>query len=130
MKHTLLIATKNRDKVEEIRAILHNLPFKIQTLADVKNLKAPAETGKTFRENALIKAFYYYDKFGTPVIADDSGLVVPALGGEPGIRSARYAGIGGDYKANNKKLLKKLSVYESEKRAAYFICSAIYYDGS
>jgi XTP/dITP diphosphohydrolase len=130
MRPALLIASKNRDKVDEIQAILHDLPFKIQTLSDYPDITPPPETGHTFQENALIKARYYYSECGLSVIADDSGLVVPALEGEPGVYSARYAGRDGDYKANNQKLLKKLSGFRVDRRSAYFVCYAVYYDGS
>ena len=130
MKQPLLIATKNRNKAKEMQAILLNFPLQIRTLSDMKDIVAPDETGHTFRENALIKVHYYYSEFKIPVIAEDSGLVVPALGGEPGVKSARYAGSGHNYKENNKKLLEKLSGFEPEKRFAYFVCYAVYFDGS
>ena len=80
------------------------------------------ETGSTFEENAYIKAYSGCMESGLPCIADDSGLVVDALGGEPGVYSARYAGEHGNDKANNEKLLKGLESVPDDKRTARFVC--------
>jgi XTP/dITP diphosphohydrolase len=125
----ILIATTNKHKVSEIRDIffIHGIEF--FTLNDFPQIEPAEEYGKTFGENARIKATYYFQQTGLPVIADDSGLVVPALNGEPGIHSARYAGPQSDYGRNNQLLLSRMADLSGSKRQAYFVCVAIYYDG-
>ena len=122
----LLIATGNKHKAEEFRRILSPLGFKIETMADLKIKDQPEETGTTFRENAYIKAKFLYDITGLPVIADDSGLEVKALGGRPGIYSARYAGEGATSRQCIEKLLNEL-LGETD-RAAEFVCVICYID--
>ena len=121
----ILIASKNIDKINEIKSILN---LDLISLKDLKEVKEIEETGNTFAENALIKAKYYYSLFLMPVIADDSGLVVPALNGEPGIFSARYAGENANYQDNNMKLLSAMKKLKREQRKAFFICHAVYYE--
>lgn len=119
---SVLVATNNEGKAKEIKQILGKIFSKVLSLVDIgKNIK-PEETGKTFYQNALIKATAALSAANNKmaVLADDSGLVVPALKGEPGIMSARYSGIDGDDKNNNKLLLKKMS--NLSDRRAYFIC--------
>lgn len=91
----LLLATGNRHKVREIeailRALLPSLDFETQCAADFADVEEPEETGSTFEENAALKARYYANATGLLALADDSGLVVDALDGRPGIHSARYA---------------------------------------
>src|SRR5262245_13772364 len=89
---TLLVATTNRDKVREIRGILAGLDVTLLTLDDVASIEAPEETGRTFAENARLKALYYADRSGCLVVAEDSGLEIDALGGRPGVESARFGG--------------------------------------
>ena len=125
MQKKILIASKNDDKVNEIKSILN---LDLLSLKDLKEVTKIEETGKTFAENALIKARYYYTLFLIPVIADDSGLVIPALNGEPGIFSARYAGENASYRDNNIKLLAAMKNLKKQKRKASFICHAVYYD--
>lgn len=125
----ILIASTNKHKVAEIEKILRSMKFNFLSLSAHPDLKPPAEDSKTFQGNALIKARYYYQHTGLPVIADDSGLVVPALGGEPGVLSARYAGKQASYSENNQLLLSHMQNFEGDQRAAYFICVAVYYDG-
>jgi XTP/dITP diphosphohydrolase len=129
MKKTIFLASQNPDKVREISEILDDFKVYIKTVAEFPDIKAPAETGMTFRDNAMLKARYYHSQTGSAVIADDSGLVVPALDGEPGIYSARYSGKNSDYKANNNKLLKKMSPFVGKQRQAYFVAYAVYFDG-
>ncbi|MFN3921239.1 MAG: non-canonical purine NTP pyrophosphatase, partial [Caldimicrobium sp.] len=88
----LLVATTNKGKIKEISEELLNLGLEIKTLLDFPEIEPPEETGKTFFENALLKAKYYAEKTGSLTIADDSGLEVEALGGKPGIYSSRFAG--------------------------------------
>jgi XTP/dITP diphosphohydrolase len=92
MVETLLLATTNPGKVREIRRVLSGVPQRLVTLADVPPLEEPAETGHTCAENALLKARYYATATGLPTVAEDSGLFIDALGGRPGVQSARYPG--------------------------------------
>ncbi len=86
----LLIATTNRAKLNEYRLLLANLPFELLSLGDLQITQTPEENGATFSENALIKARFYRKLSGLPTLADDGGLEVDALGGEPGVRSHRW----------------------------------------
>src|SRR5437868_66795 len=88
----LLLATGNQGKVREINDLLDGLPVEIISLASFPEIVEPEETGDTFEANALLKADYYHNQTGLTAIADDSGLVVDALDGRPGIYSARYGG--------------------------------------
>ena len=105
---TVVIATRNRGKVDEIRELLNGYDADIRTLEDFVPVPEVAEKGKSFKENALIKAVFTAKALGLPAIADDSGLVVDALNSAPGIYSARYAGEGATDLENNLKLLKEL----------------------
>jgi XTP/dITP diphosphohydrolase len=89
---TLLLATTNKDKVREIRGILAGLDVTLLTLDDGASIEVPEETGRTFAENARRKALYYADRSRCPVVAEDSGLEIDALGGRPGVESARFGG--------------------------------------
>lgn len=105
----IVLASHNQGKLQEIKSILAaGLELDIVSLVDCGIEQAPEETGLSFVENAIIKARYACEKTGLPAIADDSGLEVDALGGEPGIYSARYAGPEADDAANNALLLQKL----------------------
>ncbi|TNF09060.1 MAG: RdgB/HAM1 family non-canonical purine NTP pyrophosphatase [Bacillota bacterium] len=116
MKH-LLLATHNIHKIIEIKDMLKDLPIQITTLTDLNDDEEVDETGKTFEENAYIKAFHFAKKHHLPTIADDSGLVVDALGGRPGIYSQRYSGQGD--LANNLKLLEEMK--NQTQRNAHFV---------
>jgi len=118
----ILVATHNEGKKKEIQQILPN--YKIKSLTDYNIFEEIIEDGKTFAENAKIKAKYCFEKTGIPSLGDDSGLVIPALGGKPGIYSARYAG-DHDFKANNKKVLEELKTVNNRK--AYFITVLCFY---
>lgn len=120
MKHEILFASSNRHKVEEIQQVLEPLSIRLLSLKDFPDLKSPEEDGETFLENALIKARAAREVTGLPVLADDSGLVIPALGGEPGVHSARYAGPGAPAWAMMAKVLGKLRLAESFRTPAYF----------
>src|SRR4051812_40666026 len=89
---TLLIATTNPGKLREIRGILADVPVDLVSLEHFPGIEEPEETGATFAENARLKALYYATATGLPAVADDSGLVIDALGGAPGVHSARWHG--------------------------------------
>jgi XTP/dITP diphosphohydrolase len=129
MERILYVATKNEHKVAEIRPILKHLKVNLKSIAALPDIPDAIEDGDTFEENARLKANHYFKFLDQPVIADDSGLVVPALNGEPGIYSARYAGEKSNYAMNNKKLLQKMENLKGDERKAYFICSVAYKDG-
>lgn len=120
----LIITTKNRGKAREFRTLFSEFNYEIVTLNDLNNVPEIVENGNSFSENATIKAQAIYNLTHETVIADDSGLVVDELNGEPGIFSARYAGDHDD-KANLEKLIKKISVIPPNKRNAHFITSLV-----
>jgi XTP/dITP diphosphohydrolase len=122
----LVIATKNYGKIKEIRTILKNIPFSLLSLQDIGFDKKIEETGKTFEENALLKAKTVGDYSNTITLGEDSGIVVDALNGQPGIYSARYAK-GNDEDRNN-KILKELSGIVKNKRTARFIAVIALYN--
>ncbi|PPT54943.1 non-canonical purine NTP pyrophosphatase, RdgB/HAM1 family [Xanthomonas arboricola] len=115
----LVLASGNAGKLEELRAMLADLPLRIVAQGELGVDDVP-ETGLTFVENALIKARHASAVTGLPALADDSGLIVDALGGEPGLYSARYAGSPTDAQANNAKLLDAMRAVPAERRSARF----------
>ena len=119
----LILATKNRHKVEEFQRILSPLGWQLLPQDAVCPELEIEETGATFAENARLKALGIYRATGLPAIADDSGLCVDALGGAPGVYSARYAGEQHDSIANNAKLLQAMQNIPQEQRTARFVCS-------
>ena len=119
-RRNIVLATKNKGKLREFRSILAGAYDDILSLADFDNIPDIEETGLSFRENALIKAKTTSDFLGMDAIGDDSGLVVDALGGAPGIYSARYAGEGSSDNKNNEKLLSELK--GKKNRNARFVC--------
>ncbi|MCL6473042.1 MAG: XTP/dITP diphosphatase [Firmicutes bacterium] len=121
----LIIASQNEGKIREIIDILDLKDVKVYTLKDFPNWPNVEETGSTFYDNALIKARALVEAFGKPAVADDSGLEVDALGGKPGIYSARYAGEQGNAKKNNEKLLRELEGVPWDRRTARFRCVAV-----
>ncbi len=126
----LLVATGNPGKLRELRAVLAGLPVALVGLADARlgTLPEVAETGATFLANALLKAHAYAAWSGLATVADDSGLEVDALGGAPGVRSARYAGPYATDQANLDKLLAELAGVPPERRTARFRCAAALVD--
>jgi len=118
----LVIATTNPHKVEEFRALLGDLPYELVSLADLGVAQDVEETGTTFAENAIIKAVAYADLTGELVLADDSGLEIDALGGEPGVYSARWAGADVTYEERHRILLARLGDVPAEQRAARYQC--------
>ena len=126
----LLLASANRGKLRELRTILEGLPVELVGLAEAGLGEPPEveETGDTFLENALLKGRAYAAWSGMAAVADDSGLEVDALGGAPGVRSARYAGPGASDQANLDKLLAALEGVPPERRTARFRCAAVLVD--
>lgn len=118
MKQRIIVATRNAHKVEEIRAILAD--FEVLDLGALEDPPEVEETGTTFVENAALKAVAISELTDALVLSDDSGLEVDALGGEPGVYSARYAGEDGNDALNNAKLLRELS--GKKERSARFRC--------
>ena len=118
----IVLATRNKKKVEEIKRIVRDMPVAIYTLDDFPGCPDVEEDGKTFEENAVKKASAVSKYTKTPALADDSGLEVDALAGEPGVFSARYAGEGADDRKNYEKLLREMSSVPDGKRGARFVC--------
>lgn len=116
----LVLATKNRGKVSEFKDLFRGFDFEVKSLNDFGPIPPVIEDGETFEDNAVKKAQFTAKVLGLPAIADDSGLTVKALEGEPGIFSARYAGEGSTDEANNIKLLRTMKGIE--QREAAFIC--------
>ena len=125
MKH-LVVATRNKGKIVEISALLAGLVDRISSAADFIDFPETIEDGDTFEENALKKAREAARFTGLPALADDSGLVVDALDGRPGVLSARYAGEGADDIANNSRLMKECISVPENRRQAAFICVLAY----
>jgi len=130
VKPVLLLASANQGKLRELRTILAGLPVELVglTQAGLGDPPEVEETGDTFLENARIKARAYAAWSGRAAVADDSGLEVDALGGAPGVRSARYAGEGAGDQANLDKLLAALAGVPPERRTARFRCAAVLVD--
>jgi XTP/dITP diphosphohydrolase len=120
----LILATHNPHKVQEIRAILGNLPYEILTAADFPHLPDPEETGATLAENAIIKARALHAATGLWALADDSGLEIERLVGAPGVISARFAGPGCTFNDNNAKVLHLMAGIPDRDRTARFRCVA------
>jgi XTP/dITP diphosphohydrolase len=119
----LLVATGNAGKLREIRALLGDLSIKLVSLADFPTIEEVAETGSTFAENAALKALGYARRAGVLTLADDSGLEVDALGGAPGVRSARYLGEHASYADRMNALLTALKAAKDDARTARFVCA-------
>ena len=119
---TLVVATGNKGKLREIADILDGLGIAIKTIADFPGAPSPEEDGATYRDNVLIKARALRDFTGLAALADDTGLEVEALGGAPGLVSARYAGPDQDPLKNRSKLLAALARVPDEERGARFVC--------
>ncbi len=126
MKKTkILLASNNSGKLRELRRILSPLGMEVCSPSQLNLSGEPVEDGATFEDNALIKARYFVALSGLPAIADDSGLCVDALGGEPGVRSARFAGEDATDRENNALLRAKLFDVRDKDRTAHFYCSAV-----
>lgn len=140
MSHVVVIATRNKGKVKEMAEVFKRRGFEVKSLNDYEDIPDIEENGRTFYENALIKARTVADLLQVPVLADDSGLVVEALEGDPGIYSARYAGESANDADNNAKLLRELAsrlTFPSDKLGvghplvwskAEYVCSIVMVD--
>ena len=127
----ILIGTHNRHKTREISNLLSGLPLKIRDLTEFPRVKPVREDGATLLANAVKKSKTYGEQTGLPCLADDTGLEVEALGGEPGVTSARYAGEQCSYEDNNRKLLKSMAQIQNGKhlnRKAVFKTVMAFYD--
>ena len=120
----IVFATNNAHKLSEVKAVLGE-GFELVTLREVGITEEIPETGATLEENASQKARYVYDRTGLDCFADDTGLEVEALDGRPGVRSARYAGEGHDFKANNRKLIAELEGKENRRARFRTVISLI-----
>ena len=118
----LVIGTQNPGKLLELRDLFKGPNYEVMSLKDFKNIPSVKEIGKTFEENAVIKASTLAKQLREVVLADDSGLVVPALKGEPGVHSARYAGDMASDQDNIQKLLQSAKALTGNQRNAYFQC--------
>ena len=123
MKHRIIFATGNPGKMREIRQILGDLGCEILSMKEAGAAPEIVEDGTTFGENAEIKARAVWACTGEIVLADDSGLVIDYLGGEPGIYSARYMGEDTSYEIKNRNLIERLSQAQGAERAARFVCN-------
>ena len=119
----ILLATGNPGKVDEFRKLLADLPVHVISMKDADENFSVLEDGETFTENAVKKAQAAAAHFSCIAVADDSGLEVDALDGQPGVHSARFAGVQGDDEANNDKLLRLLDAVPFAERTARFRCS-------
>jgi len=118
----IVFATTNEGKVKEIKEILGDFPIEVVSMKEMGITADIEENGATFEENSLIKARALVKLTGLPALADDSGLEVDYLNGEPGIYSARYLGRDTDYDYKNNYIIDKLSEAEGEERSARFVC--------
>jgi XTP/dITP diphosphohydrolase len=125
----IVLATHNRDKLQEMQQVLSVLKIRLLTLDDFPDIGEIAETGETLMDNALIKARTVHQQSELPAIADDTGLEVDALDGAPGIYSARYAGDSATYNDNVMKLLSELKHLPSQQRNARFRSVVSYVNG-
>ena len=128
MKMKIVLATHNWDKCAEIEEIMKDMPIQLLTLNEFPEIEEIIENGKTLEENALIKAKTIHKITHLPAIADDTGLEVDALGGQPGIYSARYVGANCSYSDNVNKLLKDMENIPPQKRSALFRTAIAYVD--
>ncbi len=122
-QHRIIVATGNAGKMKEFRMILANLGLEVFSMKDAGVTADIVEDGTTFAENAEIKARSVWEQTGDIVLADDSGLVVDYLGGEPGIYSARYLGEDTSYEVKNQVIIDRLAGAKEEERTARFVCA-------
>lgn len=121
----IILATQNQGKVKELRELLVDEGIEVLSLRDIPDWEDVEENGVTFAENAALKARETVRRTGLIALADDSGLEVDALGGEPGVYSARYAGEPKDDERNNDKLLRRLESVDKDRRTARFRCALV-----
>lgn len=124
----ILIATQNAGKVVELAELLAELPLRLRSLAEFPPVPAPEETGSTFADNAELKARFYATHTGLLTLADDSGLEADALGGAPGVHSARYAGENATDEERIARLLAEMRTSRVSSRAARFVCVIALFD--
>ena len=122
-KVQLLVATTNTGKLREIRSLLAGVPVELVTLRDVEPIEEPEETGLTFEDNARLKALYYSAHAGMTTVAEDSGLVIDGLDGEPGVRSARFLDADATYPERFAAIFGRLAGPPEKNRAARFVCA-------
>jgi len=120
---TVVLATTNPNKVREIRALLDGVDLELVGLDRFAEVTPPEETGVTFEENAALKAHYYAAATGLPAIAEDSGLEIDALDGQPGVESARFGGVDSSYPEKFEKLYTMLDAAGGRDSAARFVCA-------
>lgn len=125
----LLVATTNRDKVREIRSLLEGAPVDLITLSEIAPVAEPEETGDTFEDNARLKARYYAKHSGMLTVAEDSGLVIDALDGEPGVKSARFLRPDASYPERFAVIFERLARHPERLRTARFVCALSVVDG-
>lgn len=125
----LVLATTNPDKIREIRALLDGVDVEIVGLDRFPGIEPPEETGTTFAENAALKARYYAARTGLPAIAEDSGLEIDALGGAPGVESARFHGAGSSYPEKFAALYASLDRLGGRQSDARFVCAVAVAEG-
>lgn len=118
----VILATHNQGKIREFQKRFSEIGWEAIPISDIADIPEPEETGTTFRENALQKARYYAEAVNLPVLSDDSGIIADVLGNEPGVYSARYAGVHGNDEANNQKLVEVLRPYRREARRGHYMC--------
>jgi XTP/dITP diphosphohydrolase len=119
----LLVATTNPGKLREIRSLLADAPVELSTLADLEPIEEPEETGLTFQDNARLKARYYASRSGMTTVAEDSGLSIDGLRGEPGVRSARFLRPDASYPERFAEIFRRLAADPGQNRAARFVCT-------
>lgn len=125
-----VVGSHNKKKLIELRDVLEPLGWKLESVADLSGAIEVDETGTTFIENARLKASVQARHLGRWTIGEDSGLCVPALGGEPGVYSARYSGENATDESNNRKLLEKMAELKGDQRRAYYVSTIALSDPS
>jgi XTP/dITP diphosphohydrolase len=128
-KRRLLVATTNTGKLREIRSLLADVGVELVTLRDLQPIEEPEETGLTFEDNARLKALYYSEHSGMTTVAEDSGLAIDGLDGEPGVRSARFLRPDATYPERFAEIFNRLSGPPGKDRAARFVCALAVADG-
>jgi XTP/dITP diphosphohydrolase len=126
----LLVATTNPGKLREIEQLMSGVPVRLLSLADLPPMEEPEETGATFEENARLKAHYYSARSGLWTVAEDSGLVIDALGGEPGVKSARFLRPDATYPERFAEIYRRLRERPGQHRTARFVAALASVDGS
>jgi XTP/dITP diphosphohydrolase len=120
---TLLVATTNPGKLREIRQLMSAVPIRLVSLADLPPIDEPEEAGATFEENARLKAHYYAARSGLWTVAEDSGLVIDALNGEPGVKSARFLRADASYPERFAEIFRRLDAQRDTPRTARFVAA-------